>query len=29
MADRFNVASLYRGPPTLEREKAWAELWHR
>ncbi|KAK2609211.1 hypothetical protein QQS21_002293 [Conoideocrella luteorostrata] len=25
--NEFNATSKYRGPPTLERERAWRELW--
>ncbi|PMB68603.1 hypothetical protein BM221_005183 [Beauveria bassiana] len=25
----FNHSSIYRGPPTLERETAWNTLWYR
>lgn len=25
----FSHKSIYRGPPTLEREQAWFDLWHR
>ena len=25
----FNHSTIYRGPPTLEREEAWDELWNR
>lgn len=25
----FSHNSIYRGPPTLEREQAWFDLWHR
>lgn len=24
----FNHSTIYRGPPTPEREKAWDDLWH-
>jgi hypothetical protein len=25
----FNHSTIYRGPPTLEREQAWDALWNR
>ncbi|KAI0965424.1 tat pathway signal sequence [Xylaria arbuscula] len=28
LTNYFNHSSLYRGPPTPERERAWDELWH-
>ncbi|MCJ1464427.1 hypothetical protein MMC07_003040 [Pseudocyphellaria aurata] len=27
LQNKFNESSIYRGPPTLEREKAWLDLW--
>ncbi|KAG8412277.1 hypothetical protein J3458_014465 [Metarhizium acridum] len=27
-ANEFNSSTKYRGPPTLERERAWNDLWH-
>lgn len=29
LRNEFNHSTIYRGPPTPEREKAWDELWRR
>ncbi|KAK3196268.1 hypothetical protein K4F52_000648 [Lecanicillium sp. MT-2017a] len=29
LVNYFNHSTIYRGPPTLEREIAWNDLWHR
>lgn len=28
LTNYWNHSSIYRGPPTAEREQAWEELWH-